>query len=115
MSMKSPITVPILIITVGVGWLLTVLNVLPGVNWVWLLALGAVGSLVLLLGGLNKLTIVVGPFLILATLFSLLRQTGRISMDIEVPLLVISAGVLMLVARQAPIPPPRWMSEPPKG
>ncbi len=115
MKGQSAIVVPLLIITVGVGWLLTVLHVLPGVNWVWVLALGVTGLLVLVLGGLNKVSVVVGPFLILATFFSLLRQTGRLNMDVEVPLLVISAGILMLVSRLAPLPPPRWMSEPPKG
>jgi hypothetical protein len=103
-----------LIIVVGIGWLLTVLKVLPGVNWVWVLALGSLGLIVLLLGGINKVTVVVGPFLILATFFSLLRQTGRLSLDIEVPCLVIAAGVLLLISRTAPIPPPHWVSETPK-
>jgi len=103
-----------LIITVGIGWLLTVLHILPGVNWVWVLALGVLGALVLILGGVNKLTIVVGPFLILATFFSLLRQTGRLSLDVEVPSLVIAAGALLLIARVAPIPAPHWLKESPR-
>ena len=113
MTGRQTIIVPVLIITVGVGWLLTVLQVLPGVNWVWVLALGIVGVLVLVLGGMNKVTVVAGPFLILATFFSLLRQTGRLSLDVEVPLLVISVGILMLISRLAPLPPPKWMLEPP--
>ena len=112
---RGTITVPVVIITIGIGWLLTVLNVLPGVNWVWVLALGVTGVLVLVISGLNKVSIVVGPFLILATFFSLLRQTGRLSMDVEVPMLVISAGALMLVSRLMPVPPPSWLSESSKG
>lgn len=106
---KSSIAAPILIITVGAGWLLTTQDVIPGVNWVWVLGLAVVGVLILVAGGLDKVTAVVGPFLIIATLFSLLRQTGRISIDTEVPSLVIAAGVLMLVARLLPLPAPKWL------
>lgn len=111
MGRTSSLMTPLLIIAMGVGWLLTTMKVLPAVNWVWVLALGMVGLLVLILGGINKLTVVVGPFLILATIFSLLRQTGRLTLDIEVPSLVIAAGVLMLIARLPIIPPPHWLNE----
>ena len=106
-------TVPILIIGLGVGWLLTAHNVLPGVNWIWLLALGIVGVLVIAVGGFDKVTLVVGPFLIAGTIFSLLRQTGHISIDTEVPALVIFLGVLLLLVRVLPVPAPKWLIEPP--
>ena len=102
---------PILVITVGVGWLLTTQKVIPGVDWAWVLGLGAVGILVMVLGGIDKLTVVVGPFLIISTVFSLLRQTGRISENTEIPSLVIVAGVLMLISRFLKLPPPRWLDE----
>lgn len=115
MGGKGTLIGPILIITIGVGWLLSVMHILPGVNWVWVLALGMLGALVLIVGGVNKITIVVGPFLILATFFSLLRQTGRLSLDVEVPCLVIAAGALLLFARLAPVPPPHWLNDDQSG
>jgi hypothetical protein len=103
---------PVLIITLGLGWLLTVNNLMPGVNWIWVLGLAVTGFLVLAVGGVDKVTFVVGPFLISSTLFSLLRQTGRISVDTEVPTLVIVFGVLMLLAKVLPVPVPKWIIEP---
>ena len=103
---------PILIITLGVGWLLTVHNILPGVNWIWILGLGILGLLILFAGGVDKVTVVIGPFFIVSTFFSLMRQTGRISIDTEVPSLFITFGVLMLLAKLLPVPLPSWIIEP---
>lgn len=50
---KKSVVVPILLITVGFGWLLTAQEVIPGVNWVWVLGLGIVGVLTFALGGVN--------------------------------------------------------------
>lgn len=103
------IAVSLVIIALGVAWLLNTMNVIPGVNWVWTGGLGLAGLLIIALGGFNKLTIVTGPFLIVASVFSVLRQTGTMVIDHEVPALVISLGVLMLIAQLAPIPHPEWM------
>ena len=105
------ILLPILIVIVGVGWLLTTLNVLPGVNWAWVLGLAGVGILTPAVGGLDRFTVLAGPFLIIASFFSLLRQTERIAVDVEVPSLVITFGLLMLLVRVLPLPTPRWMIE----
>jgi hypothetical protein len=111
-SRARPLAAPILMITLGVGWLLTVHNVLPGVNWIWILGLAVTGLLILLLGGIDKATFVIGPFLIASTFFSLMRQTGRISIDTEAPSLVIVFGALMLLAMLLPIRVPAWIIEP---
>jgi hypothetical protein len=110
---KKALAVPILTIALGLGWLLTTLNVVPGVNWIWILGLAVTGALTLV-GSIDKVTVVIGPFLIAATVFSILRQTGRMNIDTEIPSLVIVFGVLMLLARLLPIPAPKWISEPPK-
>lgn len=110
---KKALAVPILIIALGVGWLLTTLNVVPGMNWIWILGLAATGLLVLV-ASIDKVTVVIGPFLIAATIFSILRQTGRMTVDTEIPSLVIVFGVLMLLARILPIRPPKWIIEPPR-
>jgi hypothetical protein len=104
--MKSSIFVSFLVIALGTAWLLNAQGVLPGVNWIWTGGLGFVGLMVLVLGGVNKLTIVVGPWLLLASVMSVLRQTGRLSIDHEVPVLVITLGVLMLLSSLAPIAGP---------
>jgi hypothetical protein len=105
---KKTLLLPILLITVGSGWLLTTLKIAPGIDWVWTLALAVVGLLTLTLYGLDKVTLVIGPFFIAASCLSVLRQTGRLHIDIEVPILVILAGVLLLVARSASVPVPAW-------
>jgi hypothetical protein len=51
----------------------------------------------------------VGPFFIVASCLSLLRQTDRLHINTEVPILVITAGVLLLVARLPSIPAPDWL------
>ena len=107
-SNKAPLVIPVLIIVVGVGWLLTAQGVNPQINWIWTLGLGAIGILTFVVSGFDKVTIVLGPFLLLASLLSVLRQTGRLSLEIEVPVLVISIGVLLLVAQLPLIPKPGW-------
>ncbi len=105
---------PILLITVGVGWLLTTLGVVPGIDWVWTLGLAVVGLLAFAVGGFDKVTVVIGPLFILASCLSILRQTGRLHIDIEIPILVVLVGLLLLVARTPAIPAPKWIIQDPK-
>jgi hypothetical protein len=104
--MGKKLVVPVLIITVGVVWLLGVLKVLPDIDWLWTIGLAAAGILTMVLGGLNKLTVVIGPFLMVASACSIFRQTGRLAMDREIPVLVIVLGVLMLVSQLSRLPLP---------
>jgi len=96
--------ISLLVIAVGAAWLLNTMNIVPGVNWVWTAGLAASGVLLLMLGGVNKLTVVVGPFLMVASVLSLLRQRGTIHMDQEVPYLIIALGVLLLLASLSSLP-----------
>ena len=81
----------------------------PGVNWIWTLGLGVVGILTFVISkGLDKVSVVLGPFFLLTSLLSVLRQTGQLSVDVEVPVLVISIGALLLVAQLPSIPMPDW-------
>ncbi len=106
---RAPLIIPILIIVVGGGWLLTARGFAPGVNWVWTLGLGVIGILTFVVSkGFDKVSVVIGPFFLLASLLSVLRQTGQLSPDIEVPVLVISIGNLLLVAQLPAIPKPGW-------
>lgn len=112
---KSTLILPILLITVGVGWLLTTLGVAPGIDWIWTLGLAIVGLLAFVLGGLDKVTVVVGPLFIITSCLSVLRQTERLPFNVEVPVLVILSGVLLLIARLPAIPLPKWAAEEPAG
>lgn len=106
--------VPVLTIAIGVGWLLTAQGFAPGVNWIWVLGLGIIGILTFVLSrGLDKVNVVLGPFFLLASVLSVLRQTDRLSLDIEMPILVICVGVLLLVAQSSAIPRPGWYVPPP--
>jgi hypothetical protein len=107
---RGPAVLAILIVTVGVGWLLTALGVGPGIDWVWTLGLGVVGILTFVLSdGLDKVSVVIGPLFLVGSVLSILRQTGHLRIDVEVPVLVILVGVLMFVAQMSFIPVPKWV------
>jgi hypothetical protein len=110
-SDKKTLLLPILLITIGVGWLLGTLGIAPTIDWVWTLGLAAAGVLTFAVGGFDKATIVIGPFFLISSGLSVLRQTGRLSLDVEVPILVILVGFLLLIARSPSIPGPKWMVE----
>jgi hypothetical protein len=111
---KGPIILSILIVTVGIGRLLTALAIGPGINWVWSLGLAVVGLLSFAVGGgLDKWNIVIGPFFLVACFLSILRQRGMLNIEIEVPILLIVFGILLFFAQSSVIPLPRWYISPP--
>lgn len=107
--MNKNLIAPVLTVVLGVTWYLNVLQIMPAIDWVWTVGLAAVGILTLAVGGLSRLTIVTGPFLVVASICSLLRQTNRLAMEREIPILVIVLGVLMIISQlsglQSPIKP----------
>lgn len=106
---KGTMGLGVLIITVGVGWLLTVQGIGPGINWIWTLGLAIIGfSAFIVSGGVDKFSIVIGPFFLTSSLLSVVRQTGHLSFDTEVPILVILIGILLIVSQLPMIPPPKW-------
>ena len=109
---RGSILAPVLITTVGIGWLLTTRGVIPGVQWVWVLVLAVLGAFVLFLG-IDKVSIAVGPSLMTAALLSILRQTGWIAIDTEIPVLTIVVGALWTAAYLLPVPLPAWIREEP--
>jgi hypothetical protein len=111
MGTQSTLLLPLALIVIGTGWLLGTLGVVPNINWVWTLSLAAAGLFVFATSGLDKFSVVLGPMFVAASLLSVLRQTGRLSIDTEVPILVILAGVLLLVSRSPKIPIPKWVEE----
>lgn len=108
---KKTIVFPLLCVGIGVGWLLTAWGFIPGVNWVWTLGLGLLGVLLMAVVGVDKATVVAGPYLVIASIFSLLRQTDRIEPNIEIPCLVISGGLCMLIPYLLPVRKPSWYDD----
>ena len=102
-------------IVVGIGWLLNAMHVIPDIDWLWTGALGLVGVLVLFSSSLNRFSYIVGFFLLLASVMSVLRQTGKVPLNFEVPLLVIGFGLLTLTAELLRLPMPAWMHDPVPG
>lgn len=113
MNDQKTIILPILLITVGTGWLLTTLGIAPDINWVWTLGIAICGVATFVACGFDKFSFVVGTFFVVTSLLSVVRQSGRLSFDNEVPILVIVLGLLMLVARSSAIPVPTWIDQEP--
>ncbi len=103
---------PVLLITLGVGWLLTALNADPRIYWVPVLGMPVLGLLLLIFQGFDKVTVVIAPFFFACTGFAFARQTGHISVETMLPCLLISLGSLMLAAHWFPVPYPAWLQEP---
>ncbi|MFN6127530.1 MAG: hypothetical protein ACK6DC_03925 [Planctomycetota bacterium] len=108
---KRTLLLPILLITIGVGWLFGNLGIAPSIDWIWTLGLAAAGLLTIAVGGIDKVTMVIGPFFLAASCLSVMRQTGKLPLDLELPILVILSGILLLIVRHPSIPSPKWMSD----
>jgi uncharacterized membrane protein YtjA (UPF0391 family) len=91
--------------------MLNTLGVIPGVDWLWTGGLGVAGISVLAASGSNKFTFVIGLFLLVSSVFSVLRQTGRLREDIEIPVLFIIFGVLLLLSLLLPLAAPEFLRE----
>jgi len=108
-SRKGPLAIAWLMMGIGLGWLLTELQFGPGVNWAWTLGLEVAGVLVFVLGGgVDKVSIVLGPLLIVSGLLSILRQSGVLPVNLEMPCLVLLSGLLFLIAQHPRVPAPTW-------
>lgn len=112
---RKTLLLPLLLITLGTGWLLSTLGVVPDINWVWTLGLAVIGVATFVVCGFDKVTAVTGPFFMLTSCLSILRQTDQLPLDVEVPLLVIVSGALLMLARSRAIPVPDWITEEPSA
>lgn len=108
---RSSLILGILLVAVGGGWLLSSLGFIPSVDWAWSAGLAMVGVLAIVLSGFDKVSFVLAGFFGLASVLSVLRQAGLVRMEVEVPLLVLCAGLLLLAARSPAIPLPRWIHQ----
>ena len=95
--------VPLLIIATGIGWMLTTNDIMPGVNWAFVLVMAVLGILTLL-NKLTKLSIVLGPILLIGSVVMVMLQTEKLKIEMGLPVLVIAFGLLMLIARFSSLP-----------
>ncbi|MGN6389364.1 MAG: hypothetical protein ACTHL1_07620 [Burkholderiaceae bacterium] len=98
---------PVLLIMLGLAWLLKSLDWLPDVHWLWILGLAGTGVAILLLDGITKSSIVSGPLLILAGFMAFFYQYYHLGWRFIIPIMLICAGALMLVARSPLVPATR--------
>ena len=103
-SARKHLLLPLLVVILGVAWLLNAMEFMPDVDWIWTFGLATVGILTLGVGGLSKFTCVMGPFFIIASVCSVLRQTSRLRLETEIPILIIVFGCLMLLVQIVKVP-----------
>lgn len=95
------LVLPMSIVIIGLGSLLSALDLLPRLAWLWVAVLALAGVVTLIVDRLAKFNLTIGLFLIYSALMSLLRQSGVIGLRIEVPLLVIGFGSIWLLVSLA--------------
>ncbi len=100
---------PILVTVLGLTWLLNVLNVVPGVNWIIVGGLVTAGILSLFVMGINKCTVVFGPFLMVASVCSFLGQAGLLGRGRGIPILIMILGGLLLLSQGLKVPLPDFL------
>jgi predicted membrane protein len=109
--MPKGILLSLLITAIGVAWLLNTLHFIGGVDWIWTIALAGAGIVSFAVTKLNKISFIFGAFLVVASIFSVLRQTGLITLEVEVPILVIVFGILFMIAQSPMIPLPQSIAQ----
>ena|SRR5690349_1990334 len=97
-------SLPITLIVVGAIGLIWYFRWLPDIDWIISLGFIAGGILVLVVDGINRNSIVTGPFLISIGIAWWLRDRYSWSWQLIIPTLLVILGVLMLIARNPRIP-----------
>lgn len=96
--------VPVALIVIGAGWLVSSLNIAPAVSWIIVLGLIVAGVAVLLLEGTRGRSLVTGMMLISGGVAVFAHQFYAMSWSVLLPLLMMLLGVLMLLARVDGVP-----------
>ena len=92
-------SLPVTLIVVGLGWLLWEFRLFPDVDWIISFGFIAAGIAVLTIDGINRNSIVIGPFLVAVGIAWLLHDRYWVSWRLIVPVMLVLLGMLMLVAR----------------
>ena len=97
-------SIPVTLIAVGLGWLLWELRLFPDVDWIISLGFIAAGVAVMAIDGINKNSVVIGPFLVAIGLAWLAHDRYDTHWRYIIPFMLVLLGILMLVARGGRIP-----------
>lgn len=97
-------TFPVIITALGLAWLLKIVFVEASIDWVWVILLIVVGGLLLIKRPLERVRLAIGLWMLIAAVSSILRQSGLMAADIEVPILIIAFGLLAALAQALPGP-----------
>lgn len=97
-TFKVGVVVSWIIIVIGLCGLLENLDFLPGVDWFLVGGLATAGKLLFYLSGLNKVSFVLGLFLVVASLLTIFHQLDLLPSHILLPLLLMVFGGLLLGA-----------------
>lgn len=97
-------SLPVTLIVVGLGWLLWEFRLFPDIDWIISLAFIAAGVAVMAIDGINKNSVVVGPFLIAIGCAWLLHDRYGTHWRYIVPFMLVLLGALMLIARSPRVP-----------
>jgi hypothetical protein len=97
-------SLPVALIVVGLGWLLWEFRLFPDLDWIISLGFVIGGVLVLVLDGVNKNSVVIGPFLVGIGVAWFLHDRYYFPWRVTIPGLLVLLGLLMLVARSTRIP-----------
>jgi len=97
-------SLPVTLIVVGLGWLLWEYRLFPDVDWIIGVGFIAGGIAVMVLDGINKNSIVIGPFLIAIGIAWLAHDRYGIHWRFIIPVMLVLLGALMLAARSSRVP-----------
>jgi hypothetical protein len=116
-SRKPAIAISFLIVALGIAWLLNAMRVAPNLDWIWIIGLGVSGILLLTVTRLDRFNFVAGLSLIVSSVLAVLRQSGKLTVNVEAPVLFITIGILLLLAQFIPLPAsvPTLEEKPPTG
>lgn len=97
-------SLPVTLIVVGLGWLLWEFRLFPDVDWIIGLGFIAGGIAVMAIDGVNKNSVVIGPFLVAIGIAWLAHDRYGIHWRLLIPVMLVLLGALMLVARSPKVP-----------
>lgn len=111
---QSSLFVPLTLIIIGALWFLRSMDWFPATTLIIAFALIAGGILVLLLDGINKQSIVSGPFMMYigAAIYASYEYNYETNIILALGMMVL--GVLLLLSRSNAIPLKRGHSLPPQ-
>ena len=96
--------VPFLVTIFGICWLLAEMKIFDIGKMLWTLGLLSSGILYLTYLGFSKTTFVIGSMLIIGSGLSLLRYNGKLTIEHELPVMVVILGVLLAINTTRIIP-----------